>query len=265
VFVRGIVAALQHLQFGPHVTVVPVVHGSGDFAIEIRRLLLAEAFDAVAVPLPACFQEPTEAAIERLPEISVVWQREQPLTYQTEWTPETDLEADTDPAQTATYVPIDPCQPVITALRFAIQSRMPRQFIDAEVTDFVPITHSLPDPYAVKRLQQGRFSAAVLPVLASGTDPQLAARAEYMARQLQRLASRHRKILALSSFAEWLPLRAAWDRLTSADATESQADPPAGPPTDVQSAPASANSLLFLLGRVAVYRRAVRTGPANSR
>ena len=45
----------EFLQFGPRITVLPVVHGSGDFALEVRRVLLAEKFDCLAVPLPESF------------------------------------------------------------------------------------------------------------------------------------------------------------------------------------------------------------------
>jgi len=40
------------LQFSPRITCLPVIHGSGDFAIAVRRLMLERAFDCVAVPLP---------------------------------------------------------------------------------------------------------------------------------------------------------------------------------------------------------------------
>src|SRR5436309_12733543 len=92
------------LTIGPRIRVLPVIHGSGDFAIRVREELLSRPYDCVAVPLPPSFQDEVEAAVERLPEISIVAQ----------------LDADPgDAAQGFSYVPIDPCQSVIAALRLA--------------------------------------------------------------------------------------------------------------------------------------------------
>ena len=75
----------------------------------------------MAVPLPPSFQDDVEAAIERLPAISVVAQ----------------LDADRDDAETGfSYVPIDPCQGVIAALRTATGERIAREFIDLETPRF---------------------------------------------------------------------------------------------------------------------------------
>src|SRR3954470_15678167 len=87
------------LRIGPRVRALPVIHGSGDFAIRVREELLSRPYDCVAVPLPPSFQDDVEAAVERLPVISAVLQRD----------------ADDD-GDGFSYVPIDPCQGVIAAL-----------------------------------------------------------------------------------------------------------------------------------------------------
>ena len=65
------------LKISPKITVLPIIHGSGDFAIEVRRVMLSERFDCLAVPLPPSFQENVEQAIEFLPSITAVVQKEQ--------------------------------------------------------------------------------------------------------------------------------------------------------------------------------------------
>ena len=40
------------LTLGRNITLFPVIHGSGDFAVEVRRLMLAQRFECLAVPLP---------------------------------------------------------------------------------------------------------------------------------------------------------------------------------------------------------------------
>ena len=55
------------LEIGPHVTALPIVHGSGDFAWEVRRIMASNDFDCLAVPLPPSFQEHVEQSILALP------------------------------------------------------------------------------------------------------------------------------------------------------------------------------------------------------
>ena len=40
------------LQLTPRITLLPIIHGSGEFALAVRRLMLERSFDCVAVPLP---------------------------------------------------------------------------------------------------------------------------------------------------------------------------------------------------------------------
>src|SRR5512135_3133063 len=99
------------LRIGPRVRVLPIIHGSGDFAIRVREELLARPYDCLAVPLPPSFQGDVEEAIECLPSISVVAQ----------------LDAGPDDAPVGfSYVPIDPCQGVIAGLRVALGERIAR-------------------------------------------------------------------------------------------------------------------------------------------
>ena len=55
------------LSISEKITALPVIHGSGDFAIEVRRFMLEHDFDCLAVPLPPSFQDGTEEAILQLP------------------------------------------------------------------------------------------------------------------------------------------------------------------------------------------------------
>src|SRR5947209_6500245 len=120
-------SADDFLQIGPRVRALPIIHGSGDFAIRVREELLARPYDCLAVPLPPSFQDDVEAAIERLPAISAVVQR--------------DAEGDG-----FSYVPIDPCQGVIAALRTAIGERLARAFVDLETPHFEAAGAVFPDP-----------------------------------------------------------------------------------------------------------------------
>src|SRR4051812_47480247 len=144
------------LRIGPRVRVLPIVHGSGDCAVRVREELLSRHYDCVAVPLPPSFQEDVEAAIERVPAISVV----------AELDVDSDDEDAPDDGETGfSYVPIDPCQGVIAALRLAMGERMARAFIDMETPRFAASSKVYPDPYALKVVSPEGFAAAVLPTL----------------------------------------------------------------------------------------------------
>ena len=66
---------LEALKIGPRITVLPVVNGSGDFAVAVRRIMLEKQFDCLAVPLPESFQNGVESAIDVFPAPTVVLQR----------------------------------------------------------------------------------------------------------------------------------------------------------------------------------------------
>ena len=81
------------LKLSPNITVLPIIHGSGDFAIEVRRVMLSQEFDCLAVPLPRSFQADVERAIEFLPGISAVVQ-EEPVDFSPEpWSDDDEQDA----------------------------------------------------------------------------------------------------------------------------------------------------------------------------
>jgi hypothetical protein len=197
------------LEIGPHVTALPVVHGSGDFAWEVRRLMLKHQFDCVAVPIPESFQTPVESAILQLPVPSVVFQKD--YVGSVEWSPK-QASSDAEKRETggASYVPIDPCQPVIAAIRTAMGDRIPRCFIDLETSFYSPNSKLLPDPYALKKLSVERFTAAVVPHLSPPEDDQWRQRIAFMAWQLRELSIDFKKILFVTSVLDFPWVRQAF-------------------------------------------------------
>ncbi|MGD9856317.1 MAG: hypothetical protein AB7U20_15335 [Planctomycetaceae bacterium] len=199
------------LQLSPRIGVVPVIHGSGDFAVEVRRVMLSEPFDCLAVPLPASFQEDVELAIGFLPSITAVLQ-EEPRSFNTgEWTPESEFADEQDEPRAASYVPIDPCQPVIAALRIAMQEHIPRAFVDLETARFEPRGAVLPDPYALKHLPLEKFAAGLLPALPPPTG-QPRDRVVTMAHRLRDLERRYERILFVCAITDWPWIKDAYER-----------------------------------------------------
>src|SRR4051794_25866136 len=130
-------SAEEFLRISERIRVLPIIHGSGDFAVRVRVEMLERSPDFLAVPLPPSFQDRVEAAIDRLPIVSCVVQRD------------TDR---LDGEDGYSYVPIDPCQGVIAALRLALGEHIPRAFIDQETPWFEPNVGVFPDPYALKKV-----------------------------------------------------------------------------------------------------------------
>ncbi len=212
------------LRIGPRVRVLPIIHGSGDFAVRVREELLARPCDCLAVPLPPSFQESVEAAVERLPEIAVVVQRD----------------ADGDGFS---YVPIDPCQGVIAALRTALGERLPRAFIDLETPHFEANTGVFPDPYALKRVSPAGFAAAVLPTIPPPQPGQHAERIAWMAHRLRELEKRHHSILFVCSLLDWPWIRQAYVQRQPAEEAEPFYTP-------LQTFGVAVRTLIFLLGEL---------------
>lgn len=221
-------SADDFLAISPRIRVMPIIHGSGDFAVAVRDELLKRPYDCVAVPLPPSFQDEVESAVSRLPEISIVVQRDSE-------------HGDGDVG--FSHVPIDPCQGVIAALRVAAEERMERAFIDLETTGFVGVAGAFPDPYALKRVSPDRFAAALLPAIPEPENEQTRRRILWMADQLRQLEKRRRLILFVCSILDWPWVKDAFTR---------RLKPPEPEPAD---APAVAfgvdpRTLIFMLGEL---------------
>ena len=202
------------LEIGPRVAALPIVHGSGDFAWEVRRVMATHDFDCVAIPLPPSFQPAVEEAILHLPTPSIVVQKEMRTEFDTlfvdpsESSPES--AAQDEPELGASYVPIDPCQGVIAAIRTAMGEHLPRHFIDLETARFQPHTRLLPDAYALKRVPVQQYAAAVLPFLQAPQQAQWQDRIHHMAWQLKQLSVDYERILLITSILDWPWIRAGY-------------------------------------------------------
>ena len=227
--------AADFLRIGPKVRVLPIIHGSGDCAIRVREELLARPYDCLAVPLPPSFQEDVEAAIGQLPAISVV--------AQLDGEDEEGDEGDDSPGMGFSYVPIDPCQPVIAALRLAIGERMARAFIDRETPRFQAGAAHFPDPYALKLVSPEGFAAAVLPAIPPPESDQHARRVAHMAARLRELEAEHDRILLVCSLTDWPWIKDAYDR-------RAEVDDPAPFFAPIRTFGVDPRTLIFLLGEL---------------
>jgi hypothetical protein len=108
-----------------------------EFAEEVRKAILAERPQVVAVELPATLESSFLRAVERLPELSVI-------LYSAK-------------ADETVYVPIEITDPFIEAIRSAQEIGAEVFFVDPDVGDRPHLSDLYPDSYAVRRLGHAAY------------------------------------------------------------------------------------------------------------
>lgn len=219
--------ASELLRLGQHIRCVPIIHGRSVFAQEIRRVFLEDRYQCVAVELPPSVGPLVLEAITALPLVTTVVYQEVSGTY--------------------CYVPVEPGEGIIEALRLANEERMVIEFVDQE-TEFFPVTRpSLPDEYAITRVGLANYYASVLPFLPV-TEPGSIqeSREEWMAEKLRELDERFSKILFVCGLAHVEGIR---KKLGKPRARLERNEPPAylAPPAIYAVHP---DSLYLLMGEV---------------
>jgi len=202
-------------QYESWLSLLPVIHGSASYAVGLRKWLLETPHDGLAIPLPESFREAVLSGVAALPAVSVV------------------VQLDTAPIDTApiddgggagsgTYVPIDPCQGVIAAIRFAMSERIPIEWVDPESGEMQREGFWLggmffPDPYAVEYTTLERYCCAMLPVIPTPDSDWNRERIERIAVRL--LAKKHcyRHLVCLCHLQDWPWIRDAVRRLQYPD------------------------------------------------
>ena len=213
---------------------VPLVHGRLAFAIEVRRRLLSHRYDCVAVELPPSLQPSVDRALDLLPTMSVVLYRET-LSF---------LDGD----NLHYFVPVQPGDVIIEALRIARGERIPCFFVDAEVPDFEGRATILPDPYVLHTLGLEGYFEACRPALEAQVDrrPLAQTRELHMAARLRDLLRRFSgRILFVGGMAHWTPIRRGLQ-----SGVEKLYDDEGVPPEAVEVFVPEARSVPFIVGEI---------------
>jgi hypothetical protein len=116
----------------------PVVPGKVEFAMALRRLLLAEKPQIVAVELPGFLEKAYGRALARLPEMSVIlYMAESPASAGEE-------------EDRAIYVPVEPADPFVEALRTAGEIGAQVIFLEPDSQDRPHLHDAWPDTFAAQ-------------------------------------------------------------------------------------------------------------------
>ena len=166
------------MRLGGSITVVPVLHGKAAFAQAVRKRCLDTPFDCIAVDLPEHFAPLLTGAIEALPVVHALVAREAggPLYY----------------------LPIDPCDATIEAIRQSFQHHVPYRCVGYATCEPGRPLPPLPDEHAIQSLGFDAYSTLCLQAIA-GEEPDRIdeLHGRYIAWNLLRLKERFHSILAV--------------------------------------------------------------------
>ncbi len=110
-------------------TYLPVVPGRLEFALEVRKRILETRPDVVAVELPETLESLYLDGIQRLPQISVLFYEDR---------------------EDAVYVPIEPADPFIEAVRTAKEIDAQIVFADPDTAERPHLSETYPDTYSLR-------------------------------------------------------------------------------------------------------------------
>ena len=131
---------------------LPVVPGRLEFSIEVRRRILTERPAVLAIELPETLEQAYLEAIQRLPQISVIFYND-PLTR----SQRSDVN---DEAEPAVYVPVEPADPFVEAIRSAQEIGAQVVFADPDTNERPHLPDSYPDSYALTSIPLSRYVEA---------------------------------------------------------------------------------------------------------
>lgn len=144
---EGIVPDSGSLQRG-RFTYLPVVPGRLEFAAEVRRQILTGRPAVVAVELPETLETVYLEAIRRLPNISVIFYSD------TAW------RRDGSDPERAVYVPVEPADPFVEAIRTGLEIGAQIVFADPDTGERPHLPDTYPDTYALNSIPLARYVEA---------------------------------------------------------------------------------------------------------
>ncbi|MBD3316764.1 MAG: hypothetical protein GF344_13335, partial [Chitinivibrionales bacterium] len=214
------------METGNGLTLVPYSHGRPAFARHVRDLCSSRSFDAVAVDLPEPFAEDLVSAVDNLPIISAVLANRY--------------------GSQAYFIPTDPCDPTIEAIRQGRQKRLPVHHIgDPALYEPAPLP-PLPDEHAISRIGFDAYAALCLHAVGNQeTSPETLRTARHIASRLLGLRLSHKAILVLIHFRRFAQVI----RCLGQEQTYNYS-PPARSTVTTETYPINPDHLYFVLGEL---------------
>lgn len=166
-----------------NILAIPSIHSRVYFSLAVREAIKEFKPDAIAIEHPESFNKSLREAVSRLPFISLIIR-------------EIDNEA--------VYIPIDPCDSIIEAVRLAIDEEIPFFTIDKDITYINSNSHYLmPDDYILRKIGLEEFYKEVkskYSFFKTETDRE---REIFMAYKLNEISKNYNKILFVVGMSHW--------------------------------------------------------------
>ena len=163
---------------GSSIALIPILHGKATFAEYVRELCLKNKYSCIAIDLPMAFEPYLTQAVDALPYVSAIVAK-----------------GETDPVF---YLPLDPCDASIEAVRQSRQNHLPFFCIGNPVLAAPDPLPLLPDEYAITKLGFDAYVSLCLRAIGNFPDqsPQDQC-GRFLAHKLHRLRQDYKNILAL--------------------------------------------------------------------
>ena len=175
-----------------NIHLVPILHNRLEFALEVHRRFTNLQPEAVAVELPPTLRDKILAAADRLPYLSVVVYPEK--------------------SGRTVYLPIEPVDGIIEAIRLALEHSLPVFFVDRDTEGYPLFRDPLPDPYAVTQIGYEAYCRAYWEERGSETpNPDDLLRERTMACQALALGRRYQRVLLVCGLSHFSGIRRQLD------------------------------------------------------
>ena len=165
----------------------PILHGKLEFAQEVQRRFFSLRPDAIAVEFPKTLETQIGRAVRRLPFLSVVLYQEKDGTH--------------------VYLPIEPTDGLVEALRLGQDNQIPLFFVDRDTEGYPRINEAMPDPYSVTKIGYTAYCEAYRSITRNGEKQndtsQDRLREATMAYHLQQIRQQYQKILFVCGLAHY--------------------------------------------------------------
>lgn len=135
-----------------HLTFLPVVPGKLEFAVEVRRRILAERPAVVAIELPISLGNVYLRAVDRLPQISVI-------VFNAAFSPHAGTISDPEESPYV-CIPVEPTDPFIEAIRTAREIGAEVVFLDPDTNERPHLPDQYPDTYSLASISYDDYVAA---------------------------------------------------------------------------------------------------------
>ncbi len=168
----------------PQITAFPALHGKAVFAMQLRQLFWAKRFDCVAIALPACLQQDCIEGLEKLPFIHAL----------------------SIHSAMRCYLPFDPCDAYIEAMRQASQRKSDLRFLEDQTLFTYSQHFEFPDTLLLQSQGLENYYGLCKPALTL-VAPESQHRAQINYRRLKTLEAHYQNILWVGDFTVFSQLQ----------------------------------------------------------